>query len=185
MNLIRNLFDIITDNCVTTSYEKLIFHIYLLVCIILFLEHAILLAFFLPGDSLLIILGILISKGILNFLLTLSSVTIAVGLGSWISYLQGKFFKDKKILQQWISYLPKQSYKKAQLMLSKHGLYALFIGRFLMFIRTALPTIAGISGLNSVRFQLFNWISSLIWVLILISIGLFIDYTEFLTYFIP
>lgn len=184
MNILRNLLDTITDYYIILSYEKLIFHTYLLVCIILFLEHAILLAFFLPGDSLLIVLGILVSKGNLNFLLTLSSVTIAVGLGSWISYLQGKFFKNKKILQLWISYLPKKSYQKAQLMLFKHGLYALFIGRFLMFIRTALPTIAGISGLNSIRFQLFNWISSFIWVLILITIGLFIDYSEFLTHII-
>lgn len=178
MNILKDLFNITIDTCHIIPYEKLILSIYLLVPIILFLEHAILLAFFLPGDSLLIILGILISKGTLNFFIILSSVTIAVSLGSWMSYLQGKFLKNKKILQLLISYFPKRSYKKAQIMLNKHGLFALFIGRFIIFIRTALPTIAGISGLNAFRFQLFNWVSSLIWVLILMIIGFYLDYAK-------
>lgn len=183
MNILKDLYRIITDNCLDSSCERLVLFIYLLVFIVLFIEHAVLLAFFLPGDSLIIILGILVSKGILNFFITLSSVTIAVSLGSWISYLQGKFLKNKKILQLWISYLPKQSYQKAQSMLNKHGLFALFIGHFIIFVRTALPTIAGVSGLNAVKFQLFNWISSLSWVLVLIIIGFFLDYIKFL-YFI-
>lgn len=183
MNILKDLFNINPDTFSTPSCEKLILFIYLSVFVILFLEHAILLAFFLPGDSLLIILGILISKGILNFFITLSSVTIAVSLGSWISYLQGKFFKNKKILQLWISYLPNRSYQKAQFMLNKHGLFALFIGRFIMFIRTVLPTIAGISGVNALRFQFFNWITSLIWVLILILVGFCLGYAKF-TYLI-
>lgn len=183
MNMLKDLLNATTNQYLTSPYEKLILYIYLLVFIILFLEHAVLLAFFLPGDSLLIILGILISKGVLNFFITLSSVTVAVSLGSWISYLQGKFFKNTKILRLCISYLPKKSYQKAQFMLNKHGLCALFIGRFIMFIRTALPTIAGVSGLDAIRFQLFNWISSFIWVFILIVIGFCLDYAKF-SYFI-
>lgn len=45
------------------------------------------------------------------------------------------------------------------------------IGRFIAFVRTLLPTIAGISGLNNARFQFFNWMSGLLWVLILTSLG--------------
>lgn len=48
---------------------------------------------------------------------------------------------------------------------------ALLAGRFLAFVRTLLPTIAGISGLSNARFQLFNWLSSLLWVGALISLG--------------
>jgi membrane protein DedA with SNARE-associated domain len=54
---------------------------------------------------------------------------------------------------------------------SINGLSALLIGRFIAFVRTLLPTIAGLSGLSSARFQFFNWMSGLLWVLILTTLG--------------
>ncbi|HDT1609814.1 TPA: hypothetical protein QHT56_004328 [Enterobacter hormaechei subsp. steigerwaltii] len=45
------------------------------------------------------------------------------------------------------------------------------LGRFIAFVRTLLPTIAGLSGLSSTRFQFFNWMSGLLWVLILTTLG--------------
>lgn len=182
MNFLREFLNIVIHtHSLVLSNRKLVLIIYLLICVILFLENAILPAFFLPGDSLLIIVGILIEKGILNFFITLGLLTTAVSLGSWFSYLQGKIFRDKKILQNWVSRLPLRSYQKAYYMFNKHGLCALFFGRFIMFIRTVLPTIAGASGLDLFRFQLFNWISSFFWVLILIIIGFFLSYSEFFT----
>ena len=56
-------------------------------------------------------------------------------------------------------------------MFHRHGLSALLIARFLAFIRTLLPTIAGLSGLNNARFQFFNWMSAFLWVIILVSLG--------------
>ncbi len=53
----------------------------------------------------------------------------------------------------------------------RHGLSALLVGRFLAFVRTLLPTIAGLSGLDNARFQFFNWMSGLLWVLILTTMG--------------
>jgi len=56
-------------------------------------------------------------------------------------------------------------------MFHKHGLSALLVGRFIAFVRTLLPTIAGLSGLNNARFQFFNWMSGLLWVVILTTFG--------------
>ena len=59
----------------------------------------------------------------------------------------------------------------------------LLIGRFIAFVRTLLPTIAGLSGLNNARFQFFNWMSGLLWVLILTSLGYLLGKTPvFLKY---
>ncbi|ADV33466.1 putative inner membrane protein [Candidatus Blochmanniella vafra str. BVAF] len=173
MNILKELFNLVPQNGALLSFNiKINLVFYLTIFIIVFLENAIIPAFFLPGDSLLIVLGILIKKGILNFFLTLSILTIAASLGSWVSYLQGKFLlKNKKTLKGWMSYLPSRSYQRASNMFNKHGLLALFISRFVVFMRTALPVIAGVSGLDSLKFQLFNWISSFIWVLILIILG--------------
>ena len=62
-------------------------------------------------------------------------------------------------------------HQRAHHLFHKHGLSALLIGRFIAFVRTLLPTIAGLSGLSSARFQFFNWMSGLLWVLILTTLG--------------
>ena len=56
-------------------------------------------------------------------------------------------------------------------MFDRHGLLALLAGRFLAFIRTLLPTMAGISGLSNRRFQFFNWLSGLLWVGVVTTLG--------------
>ncbi|WHL25031.1 MAG: DedA family protein [Candidatus Blochmannia vicinus] len=180
MDILKELLNIIWQNNFTLFPNlRIALAIYSLVFIILFLENAILPAFFLPGDSLLIVLGILIAKGMLNFTATLGILTVAAGLGSWMSYLQGKFLENNKTIKRWLSFIPNKSYQRANRMIHKHGLSALFIGRFIVFVRTVLPTIAGVSGLSSFRFQLFNWISSFVWVFILIVLGFFLERSEF------
>ena len=49
--------------------------------------------------------------------------------------------------------------------------FAPTLAAFIAFVRTLLPTIAGLSGLSSTRFQFFNWMSGLLWVLILTTLG--------------
>jgi len=56
-------------------------------------------------------------------------------------------------------------------MFDRHGLLALLAGRFLAFVRTLLPTMAGISGLPNRRFQFFNWLSALLWVGVVTGLG--------------
>lgn len=180
MNVIKELVNFIVwyNNIALFSNMGIVLIFYFFAFLILFLENAIIPAIFLPGDSLLIVFGVLISKGILDFVITLGVLTIAVGLGSWIGYLQGKFLKNNKFTQLWLSRLPLQSYQKVHRMFNKYGLCVLFFGRFIAFLRTVLPTVAGISGLNESRFQLFNWISSFTWVSILIALGMCLSQLE-------
>lgn len=55
-------------------------------------------------------------------------------------------------MKGWLLQLPAQYHQRAHNLFNRHGLTALLIGRFLGFVRTLLPTMAGISGLNSSRF---------------------------------
>ncbi len=50
-------------------------------------------------------------------------------------------------------------HQRAHNLFHRHGLSALLVGRFIAFVRTLLPTIAGLSGLSNARFQFFNWMS--------------------------
>ena len=74
-------------------------------------------------------------------------------------------------MQGWLSHLPAHYHQRAHNLFHRHGLSALLVGRFLAFVRTLLPTIAGLSGLSNARFQFFNWMSGLLWVLILTTLG--------------
>ncbi|CUX96258.1 Inner membrane protein YqjA [Candidatus Gullanella endobia] len=158
----------------TLSNPNLVLTIYFLACTILFLENSLLLAAFLPGDSLLILLGVLISKGTLSFVAVLFLLTISASLGSWIGYLYGKWLGSNRVVKNWLSHLPEHYHQRAYRMFHHHGLSALIIGRFFVFIRTLLPAIIGLSGLSSSRFQFFNCISAFLWIFILTLIGFFL-----------
>ncbi|MGT1940170.1 DedA family protein [Enterobacter hormaechei subsp. xiangfangensis] len=127
----------------TLANPSMIGMLYFVLFMILFLENGLLPAAFLPGDS----------------------------LGCWVSYIQGRWLGNTRIVQNWLSHLPAHYHQRAHHLFHKHGLSALLIGRFIAFVRTLLPTIAGLSGLSSTRFQFFNWMSGLLWVLILTTLG--------------
>ncbi|WP_202308505.1 DedA family general envelope maintenance protein YghB [Dryocola clanedunensis] len=137
----------------------------------LFLENGLLPASFLPGDSLLLLAGALIAKGVMDFIPTMIILTTAASLGCWLSYLQGRWLGNTKTVKGWLAHLPAQYHQRATHMFDKHGLLALLAGRFLAFVRTLLPTMAGISGLSNRRFQFFNWLSGLLWVGAVTSLG--------------
>ncbi|MGY2923453.1 membrane protein DedA with SNARE-associated domain [Ewingella americana] len=119
----------------------------------------------------------------MNFPLTIVLLTTAASLGCWLSYIQGKWLGNTRIVQGWLAHLPVQYHERAHNLFHRHGLSALLVGRFLAFVRTLLPTIAGLSGLSNARFQFFNWMSGLLWILILTTLGYFLGKTPlFLKY---
>ncbi|WP_338558330.1 DedA family protein [Erwinia sp. E_sp_B04_7] len=146
----------------------------------LLLENGLLPASFLPGDSLLLLAGAMIAKGVMEFIPTMAILTLAASLGCWMSYLQGRWLGNTKMVKSWLMHLPAQYHQRAWNLFHRHGLMALLVGRFLAFVRTILPTMAGISGLKNGRFQLFNWLSGLLWVGILISLGYAISQVPFI-----
>lgn len=145
----------------------------------LFLENGLLPASFLPGDSLLLLAGALVAKGVMDFVPTIFILTSAASLGCWLSYLQGRWLGNTKTVKGWLEQLPAQYHQRATHMFDRHGLLALLAGRFLAFIRTLLPTMAGISGLSNRRFQFFNWLSALLWVGAVTSFGYLLSMIPF------
>ena len=137
--------------------------VYFVMFATLFLENGLLPASFLPGDSLLLLAGALIGKGVMDFAPTMVILTSAASLGCWLSYLQGRWLGNTRVVKGWLAQLPHKY--------DRHGLLALLAGRFLAFVRTLLPTMAGISGLSNRRFQFFNWLSALLWVGVVTTLG--------------
>ena len=145
--------------------------VYFVMFATLFLENGLLPASFLPGDSLLLLAGALIGKGVMDFTPTMVILTSAASLGCWLSYLQGRWLGNTRVVKGWLAQLPHKYHQRATCMFDRHGLLALLAGRFLAFVRTLLPTMAGISGLSNRRFQFFNWLSALLWVGVVTTLG--------------
>lgn len=154
--------------------------VYGIMFLTLFLENGLLPASFLPGDSLLLLAGAMIAKGVMDFIPTLAILTAAASLGCWLSYLQGRWLGNTRLVKSWLMHLPAQYHQRAWHLFNRHGLMALLVGRFLAFVRTLLPTMAGISGLQNGRFQLFNWLSGLLWVAIVTAFGYGISQVPFI-----
>lgn len=160
------------------SNPSVIWTLYGILFAVILLENGILPAAFLPGDSLLLLVGVLAAKGTVNYIGIVLLLTAAAAIGSWLGYLQGRWLGNTGIVKNWLSHIPDQYHQRSHNLFHKHGLAALFIGRFLAFIRTLLPTLAGISGLDSKRFMFFNWMSAFLWILILTTIGYVLGNTK-------
>lgn len=156
---------------VTLADPSLVWTLYFVLFMILFLENGLLPAAFLPGDSLLLLAGAMVAKGVMGFIPTMLILTVAASLGCWLSYLQGRWLGNTETVKGWLAHLPQKYHQRATCMFDKHGLLALLAGRFLAFVRTLLPTMAGISGLSNRRFQFFNWLSALLWVGVVTGLG--------------
>lgn len=138
---------------------------------IIFFENGFLLTAFFPGDSLLFLTGTLIANGSLHFIPTIGLLTLASYLGGWFSFLQGRWLGKTTLMQRLLAHFPEKYHQQAENLFNKHGLLALLLARFIAFVRTLFPVVAGLSTLNSRRFHLFNFFSSLLWVASIVTLG--------------
>jgi membrane-associated protein len=136
---------------------------------------------FLPGDTLLLSLGIFIatpSHGIDNFpgprllelVITLALLTAAAVLGNVVGYEIGRkigpplYRRDGKILK-------KKYFDNTQAFFDKHGNKALVIGRFVPFVRTYITVVAGVTRMDRRRFLVWSFVGALLWVLSITLLG--------------
>jgi membrane-associated protein len=156
-----------------------------LLLLIIFAETGLFIGFFFPGDSLLFVAGIFSNKlaasvydtgnDFMNLLL-LSALCILAGiLGNATGYLFGR--KVGPAMYNWKDrFLFKQKYlHQAKEFYDKHGGGAIVFARFLPFIRTFAPIVAGIVGMNKKKFTFYNIIGCIAWVISMLFIGHYLN----------
>lgn len=150
--------------------------------LIIFAETGLFFGFFLPGDSLLFVSGMLCAEGSLmngNVTLLIMLIALAATLGDFVGYWFGRktgpvifkrddsfFFKTKYVLQ-------------AKDFYDRYGGFAIVMGRFLPIIRTFAPIVAGVVGLDFKRFVFFNIFGAIIWSASMTLAGYFLGRIEF------
>jgi len=139
---------------------------YVLLFLIIFCETGLVVAPFLPGDSLLFASGALAAHAgdALNIHVLFMLLVVASTLGNTANYFIGKFI-GPRIFHQTNSYLFNRKYlEKAHRFYQQHGGKAIIIARFIPIIRTFVPFLAGVGYMEKHKFFIYNFIGALLWI---------------------
>jgi len=152
-----------------------------LLLFVVFAETGLLIGFFLPGDSLIFVSGLLCATKphLLHvpFILLLLLLMLAAILGNVFGYWFGKK-TGEALYKKEDSFLFRKSYLKTTTdFYTKHGGKALILGRFLPIIRTFAPILAGVIKIDFKIFMLYNVIGALSWIGSIASVAYFLGKT--------
>lgn len=137
--------------------------VYALLFLVVFVETGLVVMPFLPGDSLLFVVGAMAGAGLLSLPLVLALLLIAAILGDQCNYLIGRYYGDV-LLQSDSRFFNRKAYDQAHAFYDRFGGITIIIARFMPFVRTFAPFVAGVAKMDRSRFTLFNVIGAVLWV---------------------
>ena len=144
--------------------------VYLILFFIIFAETGFVITPFLPGDSLLFVVGSFAGKGSLDFWMIYSLLLAAAILGNIVNFHVGYFFGNKIVEKNIIK---KQYIIQTEKFFQKHGGKAVIISRFLPIFRTFVPFVAGIGKMDKRQFFIYNFIGGFSWITLFLTLGYF------------
>ena len=137
--------------------------IYAILFLVVFVETGLVVMPFLPGDSLLFVVGAMAGAELLSLPLVLGLLTAAAILGDQCNFLIGRHF-GQRLLGANTRWFNRQAYDQAHAFYERYGSITIVLARFLPFIRTFAPFVAGVADMDRRRFTLFNVLGAFIWV---------------------
>ncbi|MBI2620699.1 VTT domain-containing protein [candidate division WWE3 bacterium] len=149
---------------------------YLGVFAVIFAESGLLIGFFLPGDSLIFTAGFLASPsvGFFNIWPLLVGSWVAAIVGDNVGYHFGSKAGKHLFKRDDSLFFHKDNLVRAQEFYEKHGGKTIVLARFIPFVRTFAPVIAGIGRMDMKRFMFYNFLGGTLWVWGLGFIGYFL-----------
>jgi membrane-associated protein len=145
--------------------------IYALLFAIIYIETGFVVMPFLPGDSLLFVAGAIAALGGMNLLLLMVLLSAAAIAGDATNYSIGRWFGPKVFSWEDSRWFNKEAFNKTNAFYEKHGPLTIVIGRFMPFIRTFTPFVAGVANMSYPKFAFYNVIGGLLWVCGLTGLG--------------
>jgi membrane-associated protein len=145
---------------------------YLILFMVIFVETGVVIMPFLPGDSLLFAVGAFCATGMLSLPVCLALLFIAAVLGDTVNYWIGNYI-GPKVFEMNYKYIKKEYLIKTQAFYEKHGGKTIILARFLPFIRTFAPFVAGVGTMRYSRFIAYNVIGGAVWVALFTLLGYF------------
>ena len=146
--------------------------IYAILFLIIFCETGLVVMPLLPGDSLLFAAGAVAASGRLDVVFLCVLLVTAAMLGNAVNYWVGRLAGIE--LQRRFPRLIRQQYlDRTRAYFERFGGKTIIIARFVPIVRTVAPFAAGVGQMTHLRYQLYNVLGSVLWVLLLVLAGYF------------
>lgn len=145
--------------------------VYALLFLIVFVETGLVVMPFLPGDSLLFIVGALCGAGLMSYSIAVPILIVAAILGDQCNYSIGSYFGPKVFQWESSRFFNRKAFDQAHAFYERYGGITIILARFMPFIRTFAPFVAGVADMTRTKFTLYNIVGALLWVLGLCTAG--------------
>jgi len=147
--------------------------VYALLFIIVFVETGVVVMPFLPGDSLLFVVGALCGLGLMSFPIACAVLLVAAILGDQCNFAIGRYLGPKVFQWENSRFFNKRAFDQAHAFYEKYGGFTIIAARFMPFIRTFAPFVAGVADMGRAKFTMFNVVGAVLWVVGICTAGYF------------
>jgi membrane-associated protein len=175
MELITALLDFIlhVDKHLEVFVQTYGLWVYALLFVIIFVETGVVVMPFLPGDSLLFVVGAMCGVGLLDYTLSVALLFAAAVLGNQSNYTIGRFIGPKVFQWEDSRFFNKQAFNQAHAFYEKYGGITIVAARFMPFLRTFAPFVAGVAQMTRSKFTFFDVLGGALWVGGVVTVGYF------------
>ena len=166
MDLIASLIGFIlhVDVHLTQFVQSYGTWVYALLFAIIFVETGVVVMPFLPGDSLLFVVGALCGVGLMSLPLTLAVLVAAAVLGNQTNYSIGRRIGARVFQWEDSRWFNKRAFDRTHAFYERWGGFTLVAGRFMPFVRTFAPFVAGVAQMTRRKFTLYDVTGGVLWV---------------------
>jgi membrane-associated protein len=149
-------------------------YVYLGLIFIIFAETGLAVGFFLPGDSLLVVCGLMAAGGKLNIWVMLVTLFLAAIIGDAVGYYSGKKVGQAIFNKPKSRFFNPKHLKRAHEFYEKHGGKTIILARFVPIVRTFAPIVAGAANMRYRDFVFYNILGGFLWVTSMLLAGYFL-----------
>jgi len=147
--------------------------VYALLFVIIFVETGVVVMPFLPGDSLLFVVGALCGVGLMNYPLAVGLLFAAAVLGNQSNYTVGRAIGPKVFQWENSRWFNKAAFDQAHAFYERYGGVTIVAARFMPFLRTFAPFVAGVAQMTRAKFTFFDVVGGALWVGGIVTVGYF------------
>jgi membrane-associated protein len=145
--------------------------IYAILFLIVFVETGLVVAPFLPGDSLLFVAGSIAALGGMDVHVLVVLLVVAAVLGNTVNYEIGRYVGKRYFVNANSRWLNPKHLQRTHDFFERWGPVAVVLARFVPFLRTYVPFVAGLGEMGRARYQAYTWFGAAMWVGSLVYMG--------------
>jgi membrane-associated protein len=145
--------------------------IYAILFLIVFAETGLVVAPFLPGDSLLFVAGSIAALGGMDVHVLVVLLVVAAVLGNTVNYEIGRYVGKRYFVNANSRWLNPKHLQRTHDFFERWGPVAVVLARFVPFLRTYVPFVAGLGEMGRARYQAYTWFGAAMWVGSLVYMG--------------